>query len=353
MIVMFLLPGVVAVRRCSCCTRSSRAPLQPLRLERARAAHRFRRDSTTSARPSDDPVFRDSMRHNAIIIVLSLLLQIPFALGLAVMLNQKLRGRALMRTLFFAPYILSEVVTGVVWRQILRPSGLLDQIARSASEPRGHPQEWLADPDVVALQPVLRHLVEVLRVPHGDPARRAAADPQRARARRPRSTAPRSGRAFRYVTLPLLGPTVRVSIFLSIIGALQLFDLVWVTTKGGPIDATRRWRPTSSTRVSDAASSATRAPSRSSSSGSRSSSRCCTSGSRCAATFEGLVSLAELTPRCAPAGSGGVSGRHSSTSSRSGCSAHHRVPLTFSVLGGFRDQRPARRAIPSACPIRG
>ncbi len=43
--------------------------------------------------------------------------------------------------------------------------------------------------------------------------------------------------AFRHVTLPLLGPTLRVSIFLSIIGALQLFDLVWVTTKGGPIGA--------------------------------------------------------------------------------------------------------------------
>ena len=39
------------------------------------------------------------------------------------------------------------------------------------------------------------------------------------------------------MTLPLLGPTVRVSVFLSIIGALQLFDLVWVTTKGGPIGA--------------------------------------------------------------------------------------------------------------------
>jgi raffinose/stachyose/melibiose transport system permease protein len=42
---------------------------------------------------------------------------------------------------------------------------------------------------------------------------------------------------FRFVTLPLLGPTIRVSMFLSIIGALQLFDLVWVTTKGGPINA--------------------------------------------------------------------------------------------------------------------
>ena len=43
--------------------------------------------------------------------------------------------------------------------------------------------------------------------------------------------------AFRYVTLPLIGPTLRVSIFLSVIGALQLFDLVWVMTGGGPLNA--------------------------------------------------------------------------------------------------------------------
>src|SRR4029079_7403443 len=43
--------------------------------------------------------------------------------------------------------------------------------------------------------------------------------------------------AFRYITLPLLGATIRVSIFLSIIGALQLFDMVWVMTGGGPVNA--------------------------------------------------------------------------------------------------------------------
>ena len=41
----------------------------------------------------------------------------------------------------------------------------------------------------------------------------------------------------RHVTLPLLGPTIRISAFLSIIGALQLFDLVWVMTGGGPVNA--------------------------------------------------------------------------------------------------------------------
>ena len=45
------------------------------------------------------------------------------------------------------------------------------------------------------------------------------------------------GQALRYVTCPLLGPTIRVSIFLSMIGALQLFDVIWVTTGGGPVNA--------------------------------------------------------------------------------------------------------------------
>jgi raffinose/stachyose/melibiose transport system permease protein len=44
-------------------------------------------------------------------------------------------------------------------------------------------------------------------------------------------------KTFRHVTLPLLGPTIRISVFLSVIGAIQLFDMVWVLTGGGPIHA--------------------------------------------------------------------------------------------------------------------
>jgi raffinose/stachyose/melibiose transport system permease protein len=182
-----------------------------------------------------DGLFRDAMRHNAVIIVLSLLLQIPFALGLAMLLNVKLPGRALLRTLFFAPYILSEVVTGVVWRQILRPDGLLDQ-GLTAIGAEGLIHEWVGDPDVVlyslffviswkyfgfhmilllaGLQQIPKELSEAAMIDGASAFQR-----------------------FRHVTLPLLGPTIRVSVFLSIIGALQLFDLVWVTTKGGPIGA--------------------------------------------------------------------------------------------------------------------
>jgi raffinose/stachyose/melibiose transport system permease protein len=186
-------------------------------------------------RAFSDDLFRDAMRHNGVIIALSLLLQIPFALGLALLLNVKLPGRALLRTLFFAPYILSEVVTGVVWRQILRPDGLLDQ-SLTAIGAEGLIHEWLGDPDIVlyslffviswkyfgfhmililaGLQQIPKELGEAALIDGASPWQR-----------------------FRYVTLPLLGPTIRVSVFLSIIGALQLFDLVWVTTRGGPIGA--------------------------------------------------------------------------------------------------------------------
>jgi raffinose/stachyose/melibiose transport system permease protein len=41
----------------------------------------------------------------------------------------------------------------------------------------------------------------------------------------------------RYVTLPLLAPTVRLSVYLSVLGSLQIFDLVWVMTTGGPVNA--------------------------------------------------------------------------------------------------------------------
>jgi raffinose/stachyose/melibiose transport system permease protein len=44
-------------------------------------------------------------------------------------------------------------------------------------------------------------------------------------------------KTFRHITLPLLGPVLRVSVFLAMIGSLQIFDLVWVMTGGGPVDA--------------------------------------------------------------------------------------------------------------------
>lgn len=183
-----------------------------------------------------DPVFIEAITHNAIIIGLSLLLQIPFALALAVLLSRKLKGRGLFRTMFFAPYILSEVVTGVVWRQVLRPEGLFDQVLTGVGA-GGLSREWLGDPDialyslffVISWKYFGLHMILVmagLQLIPEELEEAASID------------GASWWQGFRHVTLPLLGPTIRVSMFLSIIGSLQLFDLIWVTTKGGPVNAT-------------------------------------------------------------------------------------------------------------------
>lgn len=191
--------------------------------------------------------FQAAVLHCFIIATLSLVLQLPFALALAVILNQKLAGRGFLRTMFFAPYVLSEVVTGVVWRQILRPAGLADQILETVgplvpgvSEQTidGFIRPWLGDPDVAlySLFFVLTwkyfglHMILLLAGLQNIPLElkeAAAID----------GAGP--WQTFRYVTLPLLGPTIRISMFLMIIGSFHVFDLVWVTTKGGPIGATQ------------------------------------------------------------------------------------------------------------------
>jgi len=186
-------------------------------------------------RALSDPIFRMAATHNAIIIVLSLAIQIPFALGIALMLNRRFPGRAIFRLIFFAPYVISEVIAGVVWRLILQPGGLADG-ALTAVGLESVYKPWLADPDTVlwALFVIISwkyfgfHMILLLAGLQGIPRELEEAAAIDGASRR---------QAIRYVTLPLLGPAIRVSVFLSIIGALQLFDLVWVTTGGGPVDA--------------------------------------------------------------------------------------------------------------------
>jgi raffinose/stachyose/melibiose transport system permease protein len=182
-----------------------------------------------------DTVFLSAMRHNGVILVLSLAIQLPFALGLALLLNRRMRGRAILRLFFFVPFVVSEVITAIVWTLMLQPHGLADKTL-AASGLGFVSKEWLADPAVVLYTVfvviswkyfgfhMILYLAGLQQIPH-ELEEAAAIDGA-------------SGlQILRHVTLPLLGPTVRVSIFLSIIGSLQVFDLVWVMTGGGPVNA--------------------------------------------------------------------------------------------------------------------
>ena len=105
----------------------------------------------------------------------------------------------------------------------------------------GWPRAGLAgrhhDRDVHAVR---HHLVEVLRLPHDPAAGRLQGIPREIEEAALIDGAGR-WQAFRHITLPLLGPTMRVSVFLSMIGALQLFDMIWVMTRGGPSAPRTRW----------------------------------------------------------------------------------------------------------------
>jgi raffinose/stachyose/melibiose transport system permease protein len=186
-------------------------------------------------RALSDPVFLGAVSHNAFIVILSLAVQIPFALGLALMLDRSFRGRAILRLIFFAPYVIAEVITAIVWSLLLQPNGLAEHLLTAIGLTDAY-QPWLADTDtvLVALFFIITwkyfgfHMILLLAGLQGIPREleEAAAIDGASR-----------WQGLRYVTLPLLGPTIRVSVFLSIIGSLQLFDLIWVTTRGGPVNA--------------------------------------------------------------------------------------------------------------------
>jgi raffinose/stachyose/melibiose transport system permease protein len=135
--------------------------------------------------------------------------------------------------LFFAPYILSEVITGVLFSMIFAPGdGLADKILSEIGlESLGG--KWFSDPSTVlpTLFLVMTwkyfgfHMMIYLAGLQGIPVELHEA-----------ATIDGAGpwARFRYVTLPLLGPTIRISVFLAVIYSIQLLDMVWIITAGGP-----------------------------------------------------------------------------------------------------------------------
>ncbi|MFG1673711.1 carbohydrate ABC transporter permease [Micromonospora sp. NPDC049282] len=175
-----------------------------------------------------DPIFLDALRNNAIIVFGSLLIQGPIALGVALLLNRRFRGRSTFRLLAFVPYVLAEVTVGIMWKLILTGDGTMDVLLRAVGL-GGLVQAWLADLDVVIWTllfvvtwkyvgfAIILLLAGLSNVP--DELTEAAAI---------------DGASWwqiqRHITLPLLGPTIRIWMFLSMIGSLQVFDVVWVTS---------------------------------------------------------------------------------------------------------------------------
>ena len=159
---------------------------------------------------------------------MSLLVQLPLALGLAVLLADRLRGTNAFRLIFFLPYILAEIAAGLIWRFVYDGDyGLLAKIWSSFG---AAPPQVLADPDwamtailivivwkyfgfhmmlyIAGLQQIDRTLYEAARIDGAT-----------------------AWQSFTRVTVPLLGSTIRLSVFFAILGSFQLFDLIMPLTK--------------------------------------------------------------------------------------------------------------------------
>jgi raffinose/stachyose/melibiose transport system permease protein len=173
-----------------------------------------------------DSAFQQALWHNAIIVVLSLVLQGPVALGFALLLNQKVRGQSIIRVLIFVPYVIAEVIVATGWSLMLQTNGAVNDFLRSVGLD-GLAHDWLANPKLAIWTlmliltwkyvgfAVILFLAGMQNIPE-ELSEAAAVD----------------GASYwqtqRRITVPLLGPTIRIWAFLSIIGALQLFDLVYI-----------------------------------------------------------------------------------------------------------------------------
>jgi raffinose/stachyose/melibiose transport system permease protein len=180
--------------------------------------------------------FLTALKNNGIIIIISVAIQIPLALWLAMMLAHRIPGAVTFRLLFFLPYVLADVAAGLIWRFVYDGDyGLFAAIANFI----GVAQPYvLADRDqaiyavlgvivwkyfgfhmmlfIAGLQAIDKNVLEAAEIDGAT-----------------------GWQKFRYITLPLLGSTVRLSVFFAIVGSLQLFDMIMPLTGGGPSNSTQ------------------------------------------------------------------------------------------------------------------
>jgi multiple sugar transport system permease protein len=184
------------------------------------------------SRMLSDHRFSQSISVTLRYVVLSVPLFMVTGLALAVLLNTKVRGISVFRTILFVPSILAGVAVAVLWLQILSPeTGILNQVLRSLGVE--NPPRWLSNPDwavpavvltglwtigggaiiyLAGLQNIPPHLYEAAELDGAGPRAR-----------------------FRHITLPMLSPTLFFVFITTLIGAFQVFDVAFVLggSRGG------------------------------------------------------------------------------------------------------------------------
>jgi len=176
----------------------------------------------------DTPRFWRAMQNTLFYVLLSVPLGMAIALAIALGLDQAIRGIAWIRTMYFLPLVTSAVAVGLVWLWIYAPAGgLLNVLLSSVGVP---PQRWVSDPfwampAIIAMSVWQGLGVNIIIFLAG-----LQAIPQAYHDAASVDGASRWAR-FRRVTLPLLTPSIFFTGILSLIGAMQVFDQVYVLAR--------------------------------------------------------------------------------------------------------------------------
>lgn len=156
-------------------------------------------------------------------------------LALALLLNRKLRGRGIARTIVFAPYVLSGIAVGILWLYIFDPRyGLLKTALGwlGLSSPDWYNQSGWAMAMVIIVY-LWKHLGYVALIYLAG----LQAIPQDLYDAASLDGATKS-RTLRSITVPLLGPTTFFLLITTLLASLQSFDLIHAMTQGGPLGST-------------------------------------------------------------------------------------------------------------------
>ena len=181
-----------------------------------------------------DELFYKALQNTLIFLVVHIPLQIAVALLLAVVLNQKIPGRAFFRVAFFLPFVTSGAIISLIWLRLYADDGLLNNALNSVGLPA---LGWLSSPRLampsIAIMATWKNVgyylmifLAALQAIPGQLYEESYLNGANAWQR------------FYYITLPLLNPAMVLVVVLSTIGGFSLFVEPFVMTGGGPVDST-------------------------------------------------------------------------------------------------------------------
>ncbi|MGB5558943.1 MAG: sugar ABC transporter permease [Paracoccaceae bacterium] len=183
----------------------------------------------------DDRAFYTSLKNNVLWLILYML-AVPAGLGIAIFLNQTVRGIRIYKSLFFFPFVISQVVVGLMFSWFYAPNfGLFYKLIEWMT---GTGVAVLADPDLVTygiiaagLWPQIAYcmILYLTGLNNVSPDQVEAA----------RLDGAKGLRMLWYVILPQLRPATFIAVVVTVIGALRSFDLVSIMTDGGPFGSSR------------------------------------------------------------------------------------------------------------------